>query len=327
MKHVTSMTVVAAGLLLLTIPLAAAPVEVGLGTLRIGGVLQTVYSHTQTAKWSFAAQRARLMLNGEFPEQRLKYLVQLETLGNPALLDARIQASGYVPKTDITLGRFIPAFSFYLPRSTAALEMINYPLLVTKYSVGRQIGAQATTRIAPLEMNLGVFNGYPADNFKDNNPGKDLLFSASAKPLDYLQLMGYCWLGNAILSSEADLRRHRYGGGFSIERTLGQAMLLTVRSEVIAGQDRLPFSGGLVKSGGYYAHVGLRPHQKFETLVRWDKFDTERSDDGTTWLTLGANYYLSGTNAMIYANYIHKKTELAGAPHGNEFAVQAQLAF
>ena len=301
--------------------------EVGLGTLRLGGNLQTVYGYSQTGKWSFAAKRVRLILNGDLPEQRLKYLIQLEALTSPALLDARIQAAGYLPQTDLMLGRFIPSFSLYMPRSTAALEMINYPVILTKYAMWRQMGIQTTTKLQPMELSIGVFNGYPANNYADNNKGKDLLFSATAKPAGFLQLLGYSWLGNSVQKGSQDTLKNRYGGGFSIEHKLGQSMLLTVRSEAIAGQDRLPFSGGLVKSGGYYAHLGLRPHPKIEVLTRWDKFDTERSDDGTAWLTLGANYYLSGTNAMIYANYMRKKVEQPGAPHNDEFAVQVQLAF
>jgi len=327
MRKTSCLTALAAVLFLFSIPLAATPVEVGLGTLRLGGNLQTVYGYSQTGKWSFAAKRVRLILNGDLPEQRLKYLVQLEALTSPALLDARIQASGYLPQTDLMLGRFIPSFSLYMPRSTAALEMVNYPVVLTKFAMWRQMGMQTTTKLQPVELSIGLFNGYPANNYADNNKGKDLLFSATAKPADFLQLLGYSWLGNSVQKGSRDTLKNRYGGGFSIEHKLGQSMLLTVRSEAIAGQDRLPFSGGMVKSGGYYAHLGLRPHPKIEVLTRWDKFDTERSDDGTAWLTLGANYYLSGTNAMIYANYIRKKMEQPGAPHNDEFAIQVQLAF
>jgi hypothetical protein len=327
MRRTLWITVLAAVLILPSIPLAAAPLEVGLGTLRLGGNLQTVYGYSQTGKWSFAAKRVRLILNGDLPEQRLKYLIQLEALASPALLDARIQAAGYLPKTDLMLGRFIPSFSLYMPRSTAALDMINYPVVLTKYAMWRQMGVQTTTKLQSLELSIGVFNGYPANNYADNGRGKDLLLSVAAKPAGFLQILGYSWLGNSVQKDIQDTLKNRYGGGFSIEQKLGQSMHLTVRSEAIAGQDRLPSSGGLVKSGGYYAHLGLRLHSKFETLVRWDKFDTERSDDGTAWLTLGANYYLSGTNAMIYANYIRKKMEQPGALQNDEFAVQVQLAF
>ncbi|MDI6739406.1 MAG: hypothetical protein QME74_03470, partial [Candidatus Edwardsbacteria bacterium] len=311
--------------------ISASPVEVGFGTLRLGGNLQAAYGYTQDKKWSFAVKRARLIFNGELPEQRIKYLVQLEALVSPALLDARIQAPGYLPKTDIFLGRFLPAFSFYMPRSSAALEMVNYPIIsnnkINKYAMGRQVGVQTTTRLEPVELNLGLFNGYPSDNYGDNNNGKDLLVSASAKPVDFLQILGYLWLGNSVLKGDQDTLKNRFGGGVNLERKLGDGMLLIVRSEVIAGQDRLPLSGGVVKSAGYYVHLGFRPHQKFEALARWDKFDTERFDDGIGWLTLGANYYLSGTNAMLYANYIHKTMELPGAPRNDEFVMQVQLSF
>lgn len=327
MSKTSCMIALAAGVVSCTVSLAAAPVDVSFGTLRLGGVLQTIYGHSQTAKWSFAAKRARLIFNGELPEQRIKYLIQLEALSNPALLDARVQAAGYLPKTDVCLGRFLPAFSFYMTRSTTALEMINYPLLVTRYAMWRQVGVQTTTKVAPFEMNLGVFNGYPANNISDNNPGKDLLFSASAKPMDYLQFIGYCWLGNAVSAREQDTLTNRFGGGVFLERKLCQAMQLTARMEAAAGQNRIGRNGPMVKSGSYYVHLGLRPHPKLELLGRWERFDTERAGDGVGWLTGGVNYYLSGNNVALFANYIHKKSELPGTPKDDEFVMQVQLAF
>ena len=324
---IKSMVILAAGFSIFSNSMAAAPIEVGLGTLKLNGVLQTVYGYSQTAKWSFSEKRVRLIFNGDMPEQRLKYLVQLEALVSPALLDARIQAIGWLPRTDVFMGRFLPSFSFYMPRSTATLEMISYPLLVTRYAMWRQMGLQTTTRIQPLELNLGVFNGYPANNFSDNNQGKDLLFSASAKPLGCLQVLGYYWQGGTVLRSAYDTRRDRFGGGLCLERGLGRNTSLVVRGEAALGQDKPRPSGITSKSSGFYVHMGLKPHPKLEILGRWDKFDTQRADDGTAWFAVGVNYYLSGNNAALFANYIHKEVELPGAAQNDELLFQVQVAF
>jgi hypothetical protein len=73
--------------------------------------------------------------------------------------------------------------------------------------------------------------------------------------------------------------------------------------------------------------MGFRPHPKIELLGRWDRFDTKRDDDGAAWYTGGVNYYFSGTNLMLYANYVHKRLETNPPGNDDEFLVQAQLAF
>ena len=320
-----------AAIALLAGPIPAAPVEVGLGTLRIGGVLQTVYGYAPGGlgqrSWSFTEKRARLILNGELPEQRVKYLVQLEALDTRPLLDARVQAVGWLPNTDVFAGRFIPPVGFYMPRSTAALELVNYPLLVTKYAMWRQMGLQTATKLGPVDWNMGVFNGYPANNTSDLDPGKDLLLSSWYRGPAGIQLFGYGWLGNAVEARDGDSRRNWFGSGAMAERKLGEGMTLVLRGEAAAGENRPGSGGELAKSGGYYLHMGFKPHPKIELLGRWDRFDTKNDDDGTNWLTGGVNYHFSGTNLMLYANYVHKRSEVETPGNDDEFLVQVQLAF
>ncbi len=309
----------------------ASPVEVGLGTLKIGGVLQTVYGYAPGGlghrSWSFTEKRARIIFNGDLPEQRVKYLVQLETLSPSPLLDARVQACGWLPKTDVYAGRFIPSLGHYMPRSTALLEMVNYPLVVTKYAMWRQVGAQTTTKLGPVDWNMGVFNGYPANNTADYDPGKDLMFSGWYRGPAGIQLFSYGWLGNAVEARDMDTRHNWFGGGAMAERKLGEGMTLVLRGEAADGQARAGRDGPMVRSGGYYVHIGFKPHPKVEFLGRWDGFDTRRFDDGARWLTGGVNYYFSGTNLMLHANYIHKRLETNPPGNEDEFLMQVQLAF
>jgi ribosomal protein S16 len=310
---------------------AASPVEVGLGTLKIGGVLQTVYGYAPGGlgqrTWSFTEKRVRLIFNGDLPEQRVKYLVQLEALSPSPLLDARVQACGWLPMTDVYAGRFIPSVGHYMPRSTALLEMINYPLLVTKYAMWRQVGAQTTTKLGPVDWNMGVFNGYPANNTADYDPGKDLLFSGWYRGPADVQLFGYGWLGNAVEARDDDPRRNWFGGGAMAERKLWEGMTLVLRGETADGQARAGRDGPMVRSGGFYVHMGFKPHPRVELLGRWDRFDTKGDDDGAAWITGGINYHFSGTNLMLYANYVHKRLETNPFGNDDEFLLQAQLAF
>ncbi|NIO08426.1 MAG: hypothetical protein GTO40_10630, partial [Deltaproteobacteria bacterium] len=53
-----------------------------------------------------------------------KYFVQLDHRGGISVLDYKAQFF-YIEKTEITVGRFLPNFTMYMPLSTAKLEMIN----------------------------------------------------------------------------------------------------------------------------------------------------------------------------------------------------------
>jgi len=322
-----------------------AEIKVGKGTLNVGGILQagfTYYVEDETGFDSFTLNRARFLFWGVIVPDKVKYFVQLDHRGSTSVLDYKAQFF-YVPQTEIAFGRFLPNFTLYMPYSTAKLEMINYPLTTLRFAVWRQVGIQSTTKTDYVDFNLGIFNGYPANNFGDNNDAKDLLFRADFKPpVDQATIRagGYAWIGSAAPPTyvsnpdEKTLEMNRFGGFANVDYKASENLTLRFRGEfLMASTEYAPIHIDTVSSvdgQAFFAHVGIQPHPQVEFLARYDFHDpnTDMSyeeavsemgsgggvsqyeiccdDDEEAWITAGVNYYLEGINAMFYLNFIHK---------------------
>jgi len=210
--------------------------------------------------------------------------------------------------------------------------LINYPLMIMKYGMWRQVGLQTTTTTSNVDFNIGLFNGYPSNNWSDNNDGKDLFFRITGKPGKSFFIFGNAWLGNAVLAESDDLSKNLYGGGILYEKSLsGNNMTINFRGEVLLGREETAAAEN-INSLGYYVNAGLKINPKVEFLIRYDRFDpnTKTSANGLKWITAGVNYYLEGQNVMFYLNYIRKINEVAAGfhdPKDDELVFQAQVFF
>ncbi len=328
-----------ASLLISNLATGATEVKVGKGDLKIGGILQagfTYFVEDETGDDEFTLNRARFLFWGTIVPDKVKYFVQLDHRGGISVLDYKAQFF-CIPKTEIAVGRFLPNFTLYMPYSTAKLEMINYPLTTLAYAVWRQVGIQTTTQTDYVDFNFGVFNGYPANNFSDDNDAKDLLFRVDLKPgLEDVKLRfgGYAWVGFAsppwwFDDQEETFKRHRFGGFATLDYTKDD-MAIRFRGEFLGAQDK-EVVGGLGSqvtdtrnSNAFFIHAGIQPIKQVEFLARYDSYDedTDADDDAESWLTGGVNYYIDGINAMFYLNYIHKIEE---GPDVDNDLVQAQV--
>jgi hypothetical protein len=322
-----------------------AEIKVGKGTLKIGGILQAgflYFADDDMGNNSFFLNRARFLFWGTIVPDKVKYFVQLEHNKGVGVLDYKAQFF-YIPQTEITFGRFLPNFTLYMPYSTAKLEMINYPLTTLRFAVWRQVGIQTTTKTDYVDFNVGIFNGYPANNFSDNNDAKDFLLRADFKPpVDQAQIRvgGYAWIGSAAptgLSNpdEKTLEMNRFGGFAKVDYKASEDLTVRFRGELLMASTENLFyahvdSVATTDAQAFFAHLGVQPTPKWEFLARYDFHDpnTDMSyekatsdmgngtaafssseicnDDEEAWLTAGVNYYLEGINAMFYLNFIHK---------------------
>ncbi len=314
------------------------PLEVGYGTLKIGGILQAgsfyTFDTTQAVQMTFQMKRARLLFWGDVVPDKVKYFVQTDAVGSPFLLDTKLRFF-YIPHTEVTIGRFLPNFTHYMPRSTAMLDMINYPLLVAKYAMWRQIGVQTTTTTDYLDVNLGIFNGYPKNAWSDDNDAKDFFGAAAIKPVPFAKLIGYGWLGTAGVG---ELDKHRYGGGLILSKALSEQMAVTLKGEGVMGADEAMVDS-TINSLGFYGHLGLKLNlaegmPAVEILGRYDSYDPNTDGDvefdSETWITTGINLFLDGEHAKISVNYVMKKEEVAEGveePDNDEVLGQVQVFF
>jgi len=327
-------SILAAALFLIgSIPSLAETMETGKGTLKLGLILQPTLTWTQSElspSTSLTMKRARFLLFGEIIPGKVKYFVQTEVVGSPSLLDMKLQFY-YLPKTEIAIGRFLPSFTHYMPMSTAKLDLINYPLMVLKYGMWRQVGIQTTTTTQYVDFNVGLFNGYPSNNWSDNNDAKDILLRVAGKPNKAFVVFGNAWLGNALGDKSGVLGKDLYGGGILFDKALSESNLaISFRGECLWGKEDT--TDGKVDSLGLYANVGLKINPQVEFLVRYDLFDpnTKTGDNRLDWITAGVNYYLQGQNVMFYLNYIKKINQVGAGlsdPKDDEIILQAQVFF
>jgi len=332
-------------------------IKVGKGDLKIGGILQAGYTYNMDDKSgidAFTMNRARFLFWGTIIPDKVKYFVQSElksTANTVSLLDYKAQFF-YIRKTEITVGRFIPNFTLYMPFATSKLELINYPLTTIQYATWRQMGLQTTTTTEYLDINLGIFNGADIpDNITDNNDAKDFLVRADVKPpIDPVKLRfgGYAWMGNALpiytykdsvvhtvnVSNPEDksLQKNRFGGFATADYTKDQ-LALRFRGEFIMGKDEFLTAPDVSKtdirnSQAYFTQASIQPLKQVEFLVRYEAYDpnTDIEKDGISALTGGVNYYLDGINTMFYLNYIHKM-EQAQEIDNDVVQAQVQISF
>jgi len=340
-----------AGLMLVSIfagslAMGAMEVKVGKGDLKIGGILQTGFTYNvedEMGNDHFWLKRARFLFWGTIIPDKVKYFVQLDHRGDISVLDYKMQLF-YIEKTEIAIGRFLPAFTLYMPYSTAKLEMINYPYTTTKYAVWRQCGIQANVKASDyVSITGGVFNGGDIpNNFSDNNDAKDFLGRIDVKPpVEEVNLHfgGYGWLGFAPPPTSWEdqddtFKRNRFGGFATADYTKDE-VTVRFRGEFVMGQDECACYTSkdadekeTQDSQAFFGHVGVQPVPKVEFLARFDHYDpdTDYDDDAISAITGGVNYYMDGINAMLYLNYIHNMEQ--GDEIDNDVVqAQAQIAF
>lgn len=337
----------AAGLLLTSFltcnfALGETEVKVGKGDLKIGGILQAGYSHFEGKKGndSFSLKRVRFLFWGTIIPEKVKYFVQLEHAGSIDVLDFKAQFF-YIKNTEITVGRFLPNFTLYMPYSTARLEMVNYPFTTTYYGVWRQCGIQSTTQTDHVDFNFGIFNGGDIpNNWSDNNDAKDFLFRADLKPsMDELKLRfgGYAWLGFVSppitwVDRNEYFTANRFGGFVAADYTKDE-VTYHFRGELLTAWDEDIINWGermtdTRNSRAILAHFGVQPIKQFEVLLRYDSLDpnTDIDDNGVSAITGGVNYYLDDINVMFYLNFIHNM-EQGEDIDNDQILAQMQIVF
>jgi hypothetical protein len=303
------------------------------GSLKIGGVMQSWFTYnmdTLETETMFSIKRSRLLFWGTITDQ-VKYFVQTEGLASPYILDTKFMFVDFIPMTTIAIGRFCPAFSHYMPRSTAMLDMVNYPILVQEYAMWKQNGIQTTTKMDYFDFNLGVFNGYGSSLTADNNDAKDALASVVVKPMEFIQILGYGWFGNMLMGDTLDYASNRFGGGAVINYPINEEMSFVLKGEYVMGSDEMA-GDTTMSSMGYYAHVGFHFNPMVELVGRYEGFDYDTDTDynSYTWMTVGANFRLVGDHVKFSANYIMKGEEV---PDGvdeldnDQFIFQTQVFF
>jgi hypothetical protein len=324
-------------------------VKIGVGSLRMGGIFQSWLYATNwdnTLQYGgvdkyteFTVKRARFLFWGTIVPDKVKYFAQLDMVNAPAFLDYKMIFANYVPKTSISVGRFLPYWTLYMWKPVSELELIHYPLIeevpsevlsdVPNFAMWRQGGVQSATDFDMFSVYLGLFNGADyVNNNGDNNNAKDFMARLDIHPaMENINLLfgGEFWLGRYKVSTNADSTEGTtmFGGFLSLDynkmlKFRGEYMMRTTKygwyNPDIEKLDDL-------KSAGFYVTGGYMPIDWLEVLARYDYFDPNTlnkedvqfmdhptNKDAESWFTLGVNYMFHKYNAVIALNLI-KKTE------------------
>jgi len=335
------------------------------GSVKVGFVLQVGLDYIQkqpgtTTDNTFQIKptRARLLLSGFVLEKRINYLVQFDgvqgfqsilagsegqnrvyaTAAEPAapkvpfLLDM-ILSFDYIPKTTIKVGRFLSQFTYMMPRNTADLYMIYYPLVLLKLGAWRQFSIESITTTQYLDFIVGIYNG-PANNWGDDNLYKDYNLKFRIKPAPWIHFGMFSWVGMPKATVEDSKRPYAlevtYGGELFIH-PLEDRLKILFEGLARTRFDYAPGPGG-VQSGtqfGFYAHASYQLIKQLEILGRFDYYDpsTEAKSDIGWWTTVGINYFLDGINAKLSLNYVYKVDETKHFHGWSEVLAQASLHF
>jgi hypothetical protein len=178
-------------------------------------------------------QRARIIFKGHVVSKDFTYFFQGDA-GNEKSFALDMTLGYNFGKTGLSIrvGRFVPDFSYMMPRNTADLAAINYPLYITTaggLAIWRQLGFDIAYQPIPeLIIKVGVFNGMlnspysvtagsaymqmgsipigsygtgankkdiTVSNLTDNNRAKDVMMRVTYKPMKTLSVDLNMWVG------------------------------------------------------------------------------------------------------------------------------------
>ncbi|MBW1873030.1 MAG: hypothetical protein JRJ19_13250, partial [Deltaproteobacteria bacterium] len=181
------------------------------GSLALMGLFQTLFSSAMVNDNSaasetvgFTFQRARIILKGHLLTENLEYFFQGDAV-NMASFALDMYVKYKYRGFSIRFGRFVPDFTYMLPRNKGDLAAVEHPIYLTfgAFGVWRQIGAEMGYQVSDeLELKFGVFNGLMYEpnfinpllvnmqmgvievggatynNYTDNNKAKDFMLRA-----------------------------------------------------------------------------------------------------------------------------------------------------
>ncbi|HUU01778.1 MAG TPA: porin [Myxococcota bacterium] len=327
------------------------------GSLALMGLFQTLFESymfnddADNETVGFRFQRARIVLKGHLLSRNLEYFFQGDA-GNMAsfALDMflRYKYHGF----SLRVGRFLPDFTYMMPRDRAHLDAVNFPVFLTDgaFGVWRQIGFEIGYQAnEQFTVKLGVFNGLMYEptavnpqlinmqmgsietggavytNYTDNNKAKDIMLRAAFKPMDTLSLDLNFWLGmpnNAGVDSDNDIV---IMGGPGAEYNDGRLHLISeFMFRVISYGDPSDSKSSLA----LWAHIGYKLQDWLECVFRveWLEPDMDTDDDMRLRFTAGGHFAVEQDHFAILADLFAD----IPAQSGNEafgILVQASLAW
>ncbi|MFW6160638.1 MAG: porin, partial [Acidobacteriota bacterium] len=183
--------------------------------LKLSGFFQFEYFTGHKNANAFRARRARLNLNGEVLEG-FNFKLQVDPTQNPSLIDLHLDLK-IANKLRFRAGQFKIPFSLENLTSSGNLDTVNRSLTVEylcpgrdNKAKGRDIGLSLISRLAGIELILGVLNG-AGINRMDNDKYKDIAGRLVFSPLTFVSLGSSHYRGKSTLPTGSYENKNRTG--------------------------------------------------------------------------------------------------------------------
>ena len=317
-------------------------------SLKLNGRIQPYFLHRDNDAGddneTFLFRRARILAKGNVLYPWFKYGLQI-TLEGPgsALRDATIEAT-YLNYLKPTVGQFKVPFDREFLTSGYSLQLIERSIANAAFSLGRDIGIQASgSQIADVfEYRVGVFNGNGINRI---NVDEDYIYTGR---LVWSPFGPYPYSQAALDNPESPLLAVGVGGAYMpgldpgeraiLAGRLGRTTIMPVESDVSQWTADLAFkykrlsleagyhyreidpntwtTFGSQDANGYYIQGGyfLIP-KEFEIAARYSFVEPDNpnqiNNNDLDDFTIGGTYYFLGHPIKTQVNYSFLTTETA----------------
>jgi hypothetical protein len=224
---------------------------------------------------------------------------------------------------DVSIGQMKIPVSWEGYNSSAKLLFPERALSSKTYGDIRDMGLRITKTFKKFGYSAGIWNGTIANNL-DNNTGKDVGLRAELYPVPGVTVAGvaYATIGQRDQAGSKD----RFEGDVRYEHgaVLFQAEYIHARDRGAAGNT---YSQGFYVEGAWQTKLG---RGMLQPAVRVGVLDpnTSASNDQTTQIDAGLNYYLQGHEAKLQAVFTRFQRDSSNpVKSDNEVIVAAQVWF
>ncbi len=307
-----------------SLPQEKLPMEVGMGSARLGMLLQEWYTFDDHAHDTFRHRRMEFGVSGKLTDHfNWKFqidpaLVREDNTTRSILKDVYFSFDG-IPHHEVRLGQYKVPITEEGFRNSGLIDTIERSFIGRTFGDKRDIGLMTLGSWKYVDYQVGVFNGDELNRF-DSNDQKDLAARLVLKPFpDSPFLKGFQGGTNMYFRTTNGSADDKKRIGAEARYEYGP---LALKAEYMQGQD------GIVPANGWYTQAGYRFLPRWETVFRFEGFDpNERISENKEYdTTIGLNYFLVHPTTKLQLNYVHKDAQRNGTTD-NQIVGAVQYAF
>jgi len=313
-------------------------VQVGHGTLKVGGLFQGWYITDQDANDRFRLRRTEIKLSGKVTESEpIEYTIMVDpaqvtesssATARKSILQDAFFTVGYLPHHTLDIGQYKLGIGEEGTRGSSKIDTIERAFISRTFSDQRDIGIRLNGKWDYLDYNVGVFNG-SGQNQADANDQKDYAGRVVLRPLKDVELFKGFEVGMS------GYHRPAHGATLAKKRLGYEARYeyknFSLKGEYMAGQGTAAHTDAENRTlaNGWYGQVGYYFFPKLQGVLKYEGYDPdeESSDNKVEETTVGLNYFIDKYYAKVQLNYIHKDEEAEDEIVNDQIVGALQVAF